>query len=38
MKRHKMSARHSRHNFRRGSHVHPKNVPNTLPMRGGIRL
>lgn len=36
-KRHKMSAHHSRANFRRGSRVKGKNMLGT-PMRGGIRL
>ena len=38
MKRHKMSKRANRANFRRGArHIHPKNMMGA-PMRGGIRL
>lgn len=37
-KRHKMSARQSRHNFSRGNRINRRNVPMGNPMRGGIRL
>lgn len=38
MKRHKMSKRANRANFRKGAkHIHKKNVA-PAPMRGGIRL
>lgn len=39
MKRHKMSSRHSKANFsHHASRTHKKNVPQRIPMRGGIRL
>lgn len=39
MRRHKMSAKHSKHNFsHHASYTHKKNMPTRIPMRGGIRL
>ena len=39
MKRHKMSSAHSKHHFtKHASSTHKKNMPQRLPMRGGIRL
>ena len=38
MKRHKMSRRSNRKNFRRGTGTHRKNLATANPMRGGIRL
>lgn len=38
-KRHKIPRRYSERSFSRGAkRVHPRNVPNSGPMRGGIRL
>lgn len=39
MKRHKIGNEHSRRSFARSaSMTHKKNMPQRLPMRGGIRL
>ncbi|UDN67804.1 hypothetical protein [robinz microvirus RP_131] len=39
MKRHKMSSGHSKRNFsHHASMTHKRNMPQRLPMRGGIRL
>jgi len=39
MRRHKMSAAHSKSNFSRHAKMtHKKNMPSRIPMRGGIRL
>jgi len=37
MKRFKMSKRSSNKSFRRGTHTKNRNVPQTMPMRGGFR-
>lgn len=39
MKRHRMGKHHSKRNFsHHASYTHKKNMPQRLPMRGGIRL
>lgn len=39
MRRHKMTKRASKKDFRKNSNLtHKKNMPKRIPMRGGIRL
>ena len=39
MHRHKIGSAHSRHSFsKHASRTHKKNMPQRVPMRGGIRL
>lgn len=39
MKRHKMGSKHSKRSFAHSAGLtHKKNMPQRLPMRGGIRL
>lgn len=36
--RKKMTRRQNKKNFSKGNKVNPKNLPRSMPMRGGIRM